>query len=431
MTTDANGDYSLTDIVPGTYHVTVTAAGYQTHEEDIPVAAGDNTGINFILTAIVANVSGLVSDLDSGDPIAGATVTYEGLTPVITDINGMYSIASLDPGMYNVTVSAEGYNDLTTQVTIVDGDNTFNFELQAAFGAVLGHVTRMGTNVGVDGVQVTLTLEPGNDLVTTTDAGGDYVFNNVVPGTGYTLTFEHASYWTYVEENVDVIGGEDTFVDVDLTYPDPSLSSDQLVIDLTVPWHSDEGTASGTVDLMASANGHVDWTVTNSITDEDIPGVTIDPQSGSLLAGESATITLAIDLAGTGVDYVDDFSVTGTLTFDGEKWVMPLTVDVTINVTVGVNDITTQMPSEYAVYQNYPNPFNPVTHIRFDLVEAQQVKLSIYNTMGQEVARLVNGMVEAGSHEVSFEAADMPSGMYFYIFKSDAMNVTRKMILMK
>jgi len=70
------------------------------------------------------------------------------------------------------------------------------------------------------------------------------------------------------------------------------------------------------------------------------------------------------------------------------------------------------VPQGYALYHNYPNPFNPVTTIRFDLPESAQVRLVIYDVLGRQVRVLVDGVREAGMHEVVFKAGALPSGTY-------------------
>ncbi|MBK8661192.1 MAG: T9SS type A sorting domain-containing protein [Ignavibacteriales bacterium] len=70
--------------------------------------------------------------------------------------------------------------------------------------------------------------------------------------------------------------------------------------------------------------------------------------------------------------------------------------------------------TDYALYQNYPNPFNPSTVIRFTLPVEGPVNLSIFNSLGEQVAVLINGTMEAGAHEISFEPKQLSSGTYFY-----------------
>jgi len=89
------------------------------------------------------------------------------------------------------------------------------------------------------------------------------------------------------------------------------------------------------------------------------------------------------------------------------------------------------LPTEYALEQNYPNPFNAQTTIRFALPAAGAVHLSIYDLTGREAAQLVNGTLNAGTHTVSFDAAGLASGVYFYRLEAAGYTETRKMVLMK
>ena len=96
-----------------------------------------------------------------------------------------------------------------------------------------------------------------------------------------------------------------------------------------------------------------------------------------------------------------------------------------------VKEIQDVLPSNYNLEQNYPNPFNPTTNIRFNLPEANQVMLKVYNTLGQEVATLVNGFMNAGTFEVSFDANNLPTGTYFYSISAGDFKAVKKMILVK
>jgi len=88
-------------------------------------------------------------------------------------------------------------------------------------------------------------------------------------------------------------------------------------------------------------------------------------------------------------------------------------------------------PLAFALEQNYPNPFNPSTNIKYSVPENGFVKLSIYNLVGEEVSVLVNQEVDAGFYEVSFNAANLPSGAYFYRLQASSFVETKKMVLMK
>ncbi|MBN1300008.1 MAG: carboxypeptidase regulatory-like domain-containing protein [Melioribacteraceae bacterium] len=105
------------------------------------------------------------------------------------------------------------------------------------------------------------------------------------------------------------------------------------------------------------------------------------------------------------------------------------------NVALNVATVSVSIPTTFALMQNYPNPFNPSTTISYDLPENGKVTLTIYNTIGQEVATLVNGTVqEAGSYKVNWNASNLASGIYLYrINVEGAKNhvVVKKMMLMK
>ena len=87
-------------------------------------------------------------------------------------------------------------------------------------------------------------------------------------------------------------------------------------------------------------------------------------------------------------------------------------------------------PTEFAVYQNYPNPFNPSTKIRFDMAEAGQYTVSIYNVAGQKVKEF-NGNAGNETVELEWDASTVASGMYFYKVSMNGFSATKKMVLLK
>jgi hypothetical protein len=89
------------------------------------------------------------------------------------------------------------------------------------------------------------------------------------------------------------------------------------------------------------------------------------------------------------------------------------------------------VPIRFQVFQNYPNPFNPSTIIRFALPKQTQVKLEIYNVLGERVIELVNTELIAGTHEVIFNGSNLASGIYFYQLQAGQFLETKKMILLK
>jgi len=107
-------------------------------------------------------------------------------------------------------------------------------------------------------------------------------------------------------------------------------------------------------------------------------------------------------------------------------------LDEKYNVAVGIEDEqSVTIPKEFILNQNYPNPFNPSTTIKYSLPEPGKVTFIIYDILGREVSRLVDEEKTAGTYEISWNAANLPSGVYFYTLKAGKFVSTRKMILMK
>jgi hypothetical protein len=100
------------------------------------------------------------------------------------------------------------------------------------------------------------------------------------------------------------------------------------------------------------------------------------------------------------------------------------------SVGLAIGDVA-EIPLDYRLLQNYPNPFNPSTTIQYELSKITEIRLAVYNLLGQEVALLVSGTQEPGVHKVEFEAKHMSSGMYIYRLESREFSLTKKMVLMK
>jgi hypothetical protein len=100
------------------------------------------------------------------------------------------------------------------------------------------------------------------------------------------------------------------------------------------------------------------------------------------------------------------------------------------NVT-GVEVLNNEVPVNYNLSQNYPNPFNPSTTIRFEIPESGFTTLRVYNIIGGEITTLVNETINAGAYTVSFDATNLPSGVYFYRLTSGNFTQVNKMILTK
>ena len=99
--------------------------------------------------------------------------------------------------------------------------------------------------------------------------------------------------------------------------------------------------------------------------------------------------------------------------------------------TTDIKHLSNNLPVNYFLSQNYPNPFNPVTHIRFDLPKSGLVQLVVYDILGRKVSTLVNEKLTAGTHEVQWDAHNIPSGVFLFQLKAGEFVQTNKMILLK
>jgi len=184
------------------------------------------------------------------------------------------------------------------------------------------------------------------------------------------------------------------------------------------------------------------WTSTGTL-----PGITY---KWKIRKGSGAYTSFASDSNGTATRFsirkskLDSMAVAYGLTQDSVlcAWVATgylgsdsTTSNVNIVVlktnTVGVNSISSVVPTEHKLYTNYPNPFNPTTKIKFEIPKDEFVKITVYDLSGKAVSELVNERLKAGVYETDFNGASLASGTYFYKIETSNFVETRKMVLIK
>ncbi len=109
---------------------------------------------------------------------------------------------------------------------------------------------------------------------------------------------------------------------------------------------------------------------------------------------------------------------------------------VSFEVTLGTHLVNSQLPTEYKLNQNYPNPFNPSTKINFAIPEVSDVRLNIYNLLGQTIITLVEDQLAPGRYEIKWNGLDasnqqVASGVYFYELKANKFIVQKKMLFLR
>ena len=100
-------------------------------------------------------------------------------------------------------------------------------------------------------------------------------------------------------------------------------------------------------------------------------------------------------------------------------------------VEVDGPEFESSLPASTSLFQSYPNPFNANTVIEYALLEAAEVKLEVYNLIGEKVATLVNGIEDAGYKSVTWDASEVSSGLYFYKLSAGDYIETKRMMLIK
>ena len=217
--------------------------------------------------------------------------------------------------------------------------------------------------------------------------------------------------FSYQDESLD--GGEYTYYIVALYGDNESDPSESATTEITLPAPSNISFLEiGTTGVMIS------W---------DAPEFDVDNyrlyKEGELLSEQLALFYNDFDLTEGPITY----SVTAV--YDGYE-------SEEITAIYENNDADNDLELKDEVLGNYPNPFNPTTEIRFNLSEASNVKITIYNAKGEFVKQTLSEKLNAGTHSAIWNGKDkagktVPSGIYLYNVKTDKINVTNKMILLK
>ena len=208
ITTDANGNYSLPNVQPGTYTGTASKTGFGTATQTVTVVSNTASTVNFTLTPGPGVATGRVIDT-SGNPISGATVYFSSGSPATvvatatTDATGTYTVPSIAAGTYNVTATATGFGTSAPISVVIVGATTTtvpDITLGAiANGTLGGLVTATGSTAPVAGVTVTITntgtglaITPAPITTSTSTAASDGAQINYGPITlaagTYTVT---------------------------------------------------------------------------------------------------------------------------------------------------------------------------------------------------------------------------------------------------
>jgi hypothetical protein len=167
--------------------------------------------------------------------------------------------------------------------------------------------------------------------------------------------------------------------------------------------------------------------------DEDVADVLLDGQQEE--KGDPFTVISTLALA-PGMYYLrigvldsDDGKVSG-FGDQPEHWNQKYNMTVVANTVTSIDD-DKLVPKSFVLSQNYPNPFNPSTTIEFTLPQAEMVRLEVFNSIGKSVSLLLDKQLPAGNHSITFDASNLPSGIYMYRIKAGRFATVKKFSLIK
>ncbi len=205
-----------------------------------------------------------------------------------------------------------------------------------------------------------------------------------------------------------------------------SEDGDVLGISETMVGYAEDNIAPSKVQgVVAQRTGESEITLNwDAVSDNDVDGYAVFESSVTDFSG---TDPIAFSTSSQAV-----------ISDDGYEELIVVAVDENNNygspsesAMVTSNEELANTPEEFMLEQNYPNPFNPATIISYALPQSSHTKITVFNSLGQRVATLINKVQPAGNHEVSFNAEQLNSGMYIYRIEAGSFTQTRKMMLIK
>ncbi|KPL07279.1 hypothetical protein AMJ86_04880 [bacterium SM23_57] len=315
-------------------------------------------------------------------------------------------------------VSAGGYDGTNYRAEAYLGAN---FPGGIPPGILQGYVhEELIPHVPIEGAEVSVLYSSG-----TTDSTGFYRLDRIQEGTHEAVVT--AFGYNTVQDSVVIVSDSITTMDFYLTQPliEVDVTSIELALWQGVP-HNE------VFHIANNGNGPLEFEISipgGGSDDPDEPWVWANPEQGTVEAGMTEPITVSFlipDTATVGDVYyadmvIDNNSVTPQV-------IIPIVVEIALHAYFGSEGA---LPGEFALKQNYPNPFNPVTTISYDVPVAGKVRIYVYDVLGRRVGTLVDGLVNAGRHQVVWDAGGMTSGVYFVRMDAGAYQQVRKVELLR
>lgn len=370
-------------------------------------------------------------------------ISYGDTTYALTDGRGVYAIGlggGGGPVTHTITASIVGSGTIVPSgaVTVTSGGNQ-SFSIHPSPGYHIDSILVDGVNVGLDTTYVFVGVTSTHTIVA-------HISPDAVEPS--TVNVSVAARWNLVSLPVDPSNKSVASVfpsapaDSAFSFSGTSyLTSEQLIPGAgywlkfgeaeTVPI---TGTQLSSITVAVAAGWNIIGSVSNPVIAADI---TSDP--GSLVTSEFFSYDGRYRSAATiepGKGYWVRTASSGTLILSSTSHssanriqIMPQSELPPSPPLISGEGITGEALSSFMLHQNYPNPFNPTTTITFTVARQTHVSLRIFNLLGQEVHVLADGIVAEGKHEMSWNARNLPTGIYFYRLRAADFSATGKLVL--
>ncbi|MFB3131509.1 MAG: S8 family serine peptidase [Rhodothermales bacterium] len=334
-----------------------------------------------------AGIGGLLGAWDS-DGCYGRSSMLDGMEPQIFSYNaGDYAPSSIHVAR-------------AIRQSMTDGADVINLSLRMAYSPLVERAVKDALAAGITVVAAAGNYDPASPNKAATFPAN---IDGVIAVAAGDVNLQYIG--TSADQNVDII----------------APGKDILVVKSDGNWHEVSGTSF--------AAPHV--TATVALMRAIDPSLTPANIAHALKTGANHS-------GGTGpVGFLDAGKTLNKIVSGGQQVVWhhePFPHEVcgaSKGGSVVASTMTEELPETPALTGNYPNPFNPETTISFQLPVNQQVRLAVYNTLGQRVQVLVDGWMESGRHEAHFRAEGLPTGTYFTRLETEAGVFTKSMVLMK
>jgi hypothetical protein len=492
--TDASGNYRITDIDPGKYKIQIISPSrlYESQWYDGKSTAADalvkeikdsvTVLVNVVLRGGAAaqpkvSVSGSVKDTLK-NPIKKAEIIFvnsnfalnandsvddfrkyfdinagildcridgssQQVIHILDSTNGTFN-ASIPPGSYIVFAKADGYvtefyqeqSSILLATTIVVNQNTpvtnINFTLApvppVVLGSISGSVKDSSKGVGIPSrIIVSNVLKLTHAYVIDTDSLGAYAVTKIPPGTYYVLAVPLGNYAPsyYTNDTSSIRWNKASKIVV----------NGNNVFGITIYVHhlavSTSGYAGvgGTVRSIGKTSTAMPGAFVYAIKNNQIAGYSITNNMGVFtidgLAPGSYSVT--VDNLGS----TEPTASTASVSYTSTGSPVAATVNFSLTSATSVETPPSVQPVDFTLSQNYPNPFNPSTTINYTIQQPGMVILKVYNLVGQEIQTLVSAYQATGRYQVTLNAQNLSSGVYFYRLQSTNNTLMRKMILLR